>query len=413
MTFDAGANTGAARSGNLTIAGETVTVNQDAACSLSVTPTLRTVGSSGGTVSFSVAVTTGAACTWTASTSSSFLSITSGGSGTDAGTVIVEASANSGGGRSGTVTIAGQTVTVSQAAPSSATCGFGVTPSVVNLGAGGTSFSVSVTNVQGFDCNWTASSNAAFLSVTSGGSGTGNGVVNIAVAANSGSGSRSGTLTIAGLPVTVNQDGGGSASPPPTSPPTSPSPSPSPSVPCGFGVAPAQIDVGAGGGTYSLNVVNVQGSGCSWTASSNSSFVSVTGGASGSGNGSVTISVAANSDTASRSGSLTVAGLPVRINQVGVSQPTPAPPSCGFGVAPSLLEVGASGGSYSFNVVNVQGTNCSWSASTSASFVSITGGASGTGNGSVTISVAANSGAARTGSMTIAGLPVTVKQSGS
>jgi len=72
------------------------------------------------------------------------------------------------------------------------------------LGGGGGSNSVNVTTPAG--CAWTATSNAAFISVNSGGSGTGNGMVNYAVATNTGL-ARTGTLTIAGATFTVTQDG--------------------------------------------------------------------------------------------------------------------------------------------------------------------------------------------------------------
>ena len=52
----------------------------------------------------------------------------------------------------------------------------------------------------------------------------------------------------------------------------------------------------------------------------------------------------------------------------------------------------------------------SWTASTSASWITITGPASGTGNGSVSFIVAANTGAARSGALTINGQTFTVSQ---
>ena len=60
---------------------------------------------------------------------------------------------------------------------------------------GGGTATVNVTATAG--CAWTAVSNDAFITVTSGASGTGNGAVGISVAANTGP-FRSGTLTIAG-----------------------------------------------------------------------------------------------------------------------------------------------------------------------------------------------------------------------
>jgi Zn-dependent metalloprotease len=85
-------------------------------------------------------------------------------------------------------------------------CSFSLTPTSASVGSAATTGSVSVTT--GSSCAWTATSNASWLTITSGASGTGNGTVNYSVAANSGSSSRSGTLTIAGLTFTVNQAAG-------------------------------------------------------------------------------------------------------------------------------------------------------------------------------------------------------------
>jgi hypothetical protein len=57
------------------------------------------------------------------------------------------------------------------------------------------------------------------------------------------------------------------------------------------------------------------GAGCAWTAVSNAASITVTSGASGSGNGSVVFAVLANNTTVARSGTLTVAGQTVTVNQ--------------------------------------------------------------------------------------------------
>lgn len=87
------------------------------------------------------------------------------------------------------------------------TCTFSINPTSASYAAGGGTGSVSVTAAAG--CNWTAVSNATFITITSGASGSGNGTVNYSVAANTGSSSRNGTLTIAGLTFTVTQAGTG------------------------------------------------------------------------------------------------------------------------------------------------------------------------------------------------------------
>jgi uncharacterized protein (TIGR03437 family) len=85
------------------------------------------------------------------------------------------------------------------------TCSFSLSSNNQTIGAGGGSSTVNVITTSG--CGWTATSNASFITVTSGVSGTGDGVVGFAIAANTGA-SRSGTLTIAGQTYTVNQNAG-------------------------------------------------------------------------------------------------------------------------------------------------------------------------------------------------------------
>jgi hypothetical protein len=54
-------------------------------------------------------------------------------------------------------------------------------------------------------CGWTASSNASWITVTSGASGTGNGTVTYSYTANDGK-DRKGTLTVAGRTFTLDQN---------------------------------------------------------------------------------------------------------------------------------------------------------------------------------------------------------------
>jgi uncharacterized protein (TIGR03437 family) len=85
-------------------------------------------------------------------------------------------------------------------------------------------------------------------------------------------------------------------------------------------------------------------------------------------------------------------------------------PACSFSLSSPGQAFGASGGAGSVNVLTTPG--CGWSAVNNApSFIAITGGASGSGGGAVTYNVAANTGAARSGTLTIAGQTYTVTQS--
>ncbi len=83
-------------------------------CTFSINPTSASFAASGGTGS--VSVTAGAGCAWTATSNSSFVTITSGSSGSGNGTVGYSVASNTGSSsRNGTMTIAGQTFTVTQA----------------------------------------------------------------------------------------------------------------------------------------------------------------------------------------------------------------------------------------------------------------------------------------------------------
>ncbi|HKQ51213.1 MAG TPA: M36 family metallopeptidase [Pyrinomonadaceae bacterium] len=83
-------------------------------CTFSISPTSSSQPSGGGTGS--VSVTTSAGCAWTAVSNASFITITSGSSGSGSGTVNYSVAANGGtSSRTGTMTIAGQTFTVTQA----------------------------------------------------------------------------------------------------------------------------------------------------------------------------------------------------------------------------------------------------------------------------------------------------------
>ena len=157
-------------------------------------------GSFGGTGGVSVTAPSG--CTWTATSNVSWINITSGSSGTGNGTVNYSVSVNiTPNQRTGSITIADQTFTVTQ---SEGTCNYSISPTTQSFSTlGGTGY-VSVTTES--SCSWTATSNASWVTITSGSTETGNGIVNYLVAANTGS-QRTGIITIAGQTFTVKQDG--------------------------------------------------------------------------------------------------------------------------------------------------------------------------------------------------------------
>ncbi len=99
------------------------------ACSFSINPTSASFAAAGG--SASVTVTTTAGCNWTAASNSSFVTVTSGASGSGNGILSYSVAANTSSlSRSGSLTIAGLTHSVSQAG----TGGSGCANSIVNPG---------------------------------------------------------------------------------------------------------------------------------------------------------------------------------------------------------------------------------------------------------------------------------------
>jgi len=184
------------------------TTAPSASSASSCTVTLGTVTtdvSAAGTTG-TIPVTAASACSWTAVSSASFLTISSGASGTGNGSVAYSIAANTGTARSASISINGSVVNFTQAAATvQAPTGCAVTLSTtsVKINSGGGTANVGVTAAS--NCGWAATSNSSFLTVQA--TATGNGTVVITAAANNGP-ARTGTVTIGGQTVTVTQDAG-------------------------------------------------------------------------------------------------------------------------------------------------------------------------------------------------------------
>ena len=198
--YSVSANSGPARQGRLTIAGQTFTVNQDSGCTFSIAPSSASFPAGGG--SDQVTVTTAAGCAWSATSNDpSVVTISTGASGAGGGLVQYLVASNSGPARKGTMTIAGQTFTVNQ----DSGCTFAFLPTSAHFAPAGGSGSVTVSTAAG--CDWTAASqDPSWLTLTSGASGSGSGTVGYSVSANSGP-ARSSTIRIGAQSFAVSQDG--------------------------------------------------------------------------------------------------------------------------------------------------------------------------------------------------------------
>jgi hypothetical protein len=137
------------------------------------------------------------------------LTITAGASGMGPGPVAYSVAANTATSpRTGTLTIAGHAVTVTQEAapPPQSVCSYLVSPTDVSVAAIDITETVRVETTQS-TCTWTAQSQVPWITITAGASGTGSGDVRFTVALNVGLSRRTGTLIVAGQTVTVTQAG--------------------------------------------------------------------------------------------------------------------------------------------------------------------------------------------------------------
>ena len=361
------------------ITNQTVTVIQAAAAAaLAVSPLNQNVAAPSGSTSFTVSSN----LNWTAQSNAGWCTVTPSGIGN--GTINANFTANtSTSSRTATITVAAtgvsnHTVTVTQAGTSSA---LSVNPSTQSVSAlsGNTSFSVTSNTA------WIAQSNASWCTVTS--SGTGNGTINAYYTENLSTNSRTATITISASGMTdqtvsVTQAGAAVI----------------------LAVSPPSHNVTSSAGTTDFSVVSNTG----WNAVSNAGWCTVT--PSGNGSGAITANYEENTETSSRTATITVSSSGIVDQLVTVYQIGTA---SALAVAPLNQNVSSETGSTSFEVTS----NTSWTAQSDASWCMVT--SSGNGNGFILADYSENTEIdLRTATITLsaAGLPdqiVTVSQAGS
>jgi hypothetical protein len=350
-----------------------LTVVNPPPCIYSLNPTGGSMVAAGGTGSFSVS--TGSLCAWTPTPSDSWITLTAG-SGPGSGTVSYSVTANTGlSARTGSITVAGQTYTITQFGSS---CALAINPATVSVTAAGGQAFVNVT-ASNEACTWTASGLSASPT-----NGTGTGTVSLTIPANTSTNSQVLAATLAGQTFTANQSG----------------------VNCTVGLSASGYSSGSGGGNGAVNVTTPAG--CSYNTVPGPSWITVTSGATGAGPGPVTLnfSVAANSTTSGRSGTLAIGDQLFTVSQ----DPTPCSVTVDASSLPSPF--GSTGGAGTI-AINANGSNCSWSASSPTTWATLSTG-SGTGSGSVNLTLTSNaaSATARSTSLTIAGQTLGVMESG-
>lgn len=374
VTFAAPQNTSPIeRTATLSVAGQAVQVQQAGSpCTFTVQPTSFDVGSAGGSVAIAVSTST-SECAWSATTSSSFLSLSrTEGNGTSTLAVTVAANQLSAA-RTGAVTVAGQTVTIAQ---TGVVCTYAVSPSALSVPAGGATRPVAVTS-NASDCSWSSSSPVAWVTVAPGPSAV---TASVTIQGNASSLQRSATITIGGQAIVVTQAG----------------------VTCAFSFSPPAPTIAATGGTLIL-AVTASASDCGWTPTTSSSWLLVPG-VPRMGSGTLSVGVEALTRATPRTGTVSVGPQSVTVTQQGVP--------CTFTLSPSVPSLAQSGGSGVLAVTpNV--SDCGWTVSSSAAWLTVNGGAGGIGSGAVAYSATANPlSAVRAARLSIGNDSATVSQVG-
>src|SRR4051812_47226095 len=154
---------------------------------------------------------------------------------------------------------------------------------------------------------------------------------------------------------------------------------------------------GPSGGTGQVNV-SVERE-CAWSATAQSPWVAITGGAQGQGDGTISYKVSENADPLTRKAAIVVGDQHMDVAQDA------AP--CRYSVSAPSSPIPAAGGE---TVIDVRTHSaCGWTAAADASWVTLNP-ASGRGDATIHVSAAANAGADRSVTLTIASDRVVVRQ---
>lgn len=357
----------AERTGAFTVNDQRLPISQAGRpCDFQLSTTREVVDAAGGERTLQVTASS-AQCGWTAGSDHSWISVVSGREGRGNGSVTFRVAPMAGPPRAGTLTVAGHPVQIEQG--SGCTYSIGSVPS--RLPSAGGPVTVAISTSDG--CRWDVSSQSTWITIRSGASGTASGEAQFIVASNGGP-ERAGLLTIAGRTYSVVQESG-----------------------CTYSISAPPLEMPGGGGLLAFGISTAAS--CPWSAAGGAAWMSVSPG-SGTGPGEVRFVIAPNSSI-SRTAVVRVAGQSFSITQLS---------QCTFVLAPPYLTYDASGGNGAVLVI-VSGP-CTWTAQTTAGWITMVSGTSGTGDGLVQFTVPANAGQARSAFIVIAGQNFPVSQSG-
>ncbi len=175
--------------------------------------------------------------------------------------------------------------------PANAQCTFTVTPPSIAVDASAASASLSIQTTA--TCGWSIANLPSWASASPA-TGTGPATVTLNISANAGS-ARSAILTAAGIPVSLAQQGAAGG--------------------CTYALNPVGQSFTNTGGTGTITVT--AGDGCAWSVSNSLPWLTISSGSSGTGAGSVAYRVTSNPGAPPRSGTISIAGQPFAVEQLG------------------------------------------------------------------------------------------------
>ncbi len=261
------------------------------------------------------------------------------------------------------------------------TCTLVVTPPSFAIPASTYTADIAVTQPAGSDCgSFSVTSQANWIHITAGQTGgTVPGKVSFTADSNPSGQSRSATIRISTQNVTVNQDGAA----------------------CSFGINPKSqsFPIAAATGSFAVQA------NCGWSAFGSATWIAIPSGGSGSSDGTVSFTVAANTCVDGRTGSITVS----------TGQPTPPVFTITQDGSQSNLTLSATtatapAAAADYRITITTGDTCNWSAYSDVSWMTITNGTPGTGNGGLVYHLLENKSIVRTGIIHVGALTYTVTQ---
>ncbi len=272
-----------ARTGSLLIGGQVYRIVQNGvSCSFSITNNNPPFGASGGTGTISIDANA-SACPWTASSNSSWITISSQASGSGSSAVQFTVGANSAGiARQGTLTVAGQTVTINQ---NGVTCSYALRSTDGAVPSAGGFSGVGVVAATG--CAWAASSTAGWVVLTNS-SGSGSGDITFEALPNTSPDPRIASITVQDRTYTLTQAG----------------------VPCAYTITPGSATHSASAGAGSFTYTTSAG-GCPVAPVSFNDWITVQSAA----GGTISYTVAQNPSFGSRTGTIKLGDQTFTITQ--------------------------------------------------------------------------------------------------